>query len=93
MKSLTRGAFKLLSGGEVTAAEVQELSGTRGGNLLDDFGWPPGTVWRAIDPGVMQCVARTVVCINPSAELRLVADSESGLFFVAADGRASLPWQ
>ena len=29
--------FKLLSAGEVTAAEVQELSGTRVGNLLDDF--------------------------------------------------------
>ena len=81
-------AFKLLSAGEVTAAEVQELSGTRVANLLDDFGWPTGAGWRAIDPGAMQVIARAVVCINPSAELRLVADSESGLFFVAADGRA-----
>ena len=36
----------------------------------------------------MQVVARTVVCVNPTAELRLVGDSESGLFFISADGRA-----
>ena len=81
-------AFKLLSGGEVTAAEAQEMSGTRVNNLLDDFGWPTGAAWRAIDPGAMELVARTVVCVNPSAELRLVADSESGLFFIDAGGRA-----
>ena len=81
-------AFKLLSSGEVTAAEVQELSGTRVSNLLDDFGWPSGAAWRALDSGTFEMVARTVVCVNPTAELRLVSDSESGLFFIGADGRA-----
>ncbi len=83
-------AFKLLSTGEIRTSTVQELSGTRVNHLLDHFGWPSGSAWRSIDPGIMQMVSRTTEgFVNPTAELRLVADSESGLFFIGADGKAT----
>jgi hypothetical protein len=79
-------AFKVFAWNEVTDAEVQELSGTRIGNLLDSAGWPAGA--RSLDTGDYQVAAYTPICVPVLGELQRVVKTEDGLFFMDGAGNA-----
>ncbi len=79
--------FKVLAFWEVTDTEVQELSGTRIGNLLDSASWPAG--WRNLDTGDYQVQAYTPDCAAVLGEIDRVVKTEDGLFFMAPNGDAT----
>ncbi len=79
--------FKTLAMDEQEHTEVEELSGTRIGNLLDVVGWPGGR--RDIDAG-----AHTVAGITDEFDSALGAIQrtvlvENGLFWIAGNGDAT----
>ncbi len=79
--------FRVLAFWEVADAEVQELSGTRVGNLLDSASWPAG--WRSLDTGDYQVSAHTPDCAAVLGEIERVVRTEDGLFFMGPDGDAT----
>ena len=80
--------FKLIAADDIVSNEVQEKSGVRIGNILDDASWPSGR--RNLATGVMDVAATNAgACVNPLTEIQKVVDSELGLFFMAGDGKAT----
>lgn len=79
--------FKMIALDTLVSTEVQEKSGTRIGNILDDVSWPAGR--RSLDTGAMDVVGTTVECVNPLNEIQTVVESEVGLFFMAGNGDAT----
>lgn len=75
--------FNLLKVGNT---EVQEASGTRIGNILDEVGWPTGASWRDIDAGVYNLIAITWDCQTALQALRTSTDSEGGRLFMTGAG-------
>lgn len=65
-------------------AEVQETSGVRIGNLLDDAAWP--ATWRNIATGDITVQAFTPPCSPVLQLIRQVEDTEAGLTFIAGNG-------
>jgi len=80
-------AMKVLRIAEVTLDRGQELSGARINAVLDAIGWP--SALRAIDQGQSQVQAVTLEDANVLQHIQDVAASESGQFFIAADGTAT----
>ncbi len=67
------------------AGEIQELSGTRVGNVLDELGWPVGL--RDLDAGQSLMIATGAqVNVNSMEHLFLVQRSELGIVYIAGDG-------
>lgn len=66
--------------------EVQELSGTRVANVLDEVGWPTGASWRDLDAGVFNLIAITWQCQSALQALRITVDSEEGRLFMTGAG-------
>lgn len=67
-------------------AEVQEASGTRIANILDEIGWPTGASWRDIDAGAFNVIAITWDCQSGMQALRVTTDSEVGRLFMTGAG-------
>ena len=67
-------------------AEVQEASGTRIANILDEIGWPSGASWRDIDAGAFNVIAITWDCQTGMQALRVTTDSEEGRLFMTGAG-------
>lgn len=82
-------AFSLFARSEVVSTEVQEVTGTRLGNILDDIGWAAGATWRDLDAGTFDMVAVTMDCNSALLELHRVADSDGGVFYMSRDGKAT----
>ncbi len=67
------------------AGEAAELSGTRVGNVLDDYGWDAAL--RDIDNGQSTIQATGAqVNVNALSHLFNVQASESGIMYIAGDG-------
>lgn len=67
------------------AGEVQELSGARVGNVLDELGWPVG--FRDLDAGQSQMQATGAQAdVNAMDHLFKVQNSELGIIYIAGDG-------
>jgi len=63
----------------------EELSGTRIGNVLDDFGWPAGA--RDLDAGQSYMQASgTMENVNAWEHLITIQKSELGIIYIAGDG-------
>lgn len=65
-------------------ANVQENTGTRIGNLLDDTSWP--AAWRSIATGDVTAAAYTPDCGVVWSLIQQVMDTEGGLCHIAGDG-------
>jgi hypothetical protein len=77
--------FLPFAGVKVSATYLEEDSGTRVNNVLDDIGWPAGE--RDIDVGD-STIAELVLDNEPAlSHLLKVAQAELGLLFVARDGK------
>lgn len=78
---------KNLSLFEITSAGYSlEKSGTRIGNILDDFGWPAAL--RDIDAGQTDMAATGALDKIPAMSILFdTADGERGRLFMAADGK------
>lgn len=79
-------ALQLFNLPKVANTEVQELSGTRIGNILDEVGWPSGASWRDIDAGAFNLIAITWDCQTALQALRTSTDSEGGRLFMTGAG-------
>jgi len=67
------------------AGEVEELSGTRVGNVLDEYGFPAAD--RLLDAGQSTMIATGAqVNVNAMSHLFTVQDSEFGIIFQQPDG-------
>ena len=71
------------------SAQVQENTGTRIGNLLDDTSWPAS--WRSIATGDVTAAAFTPDCGVVWSLIQQVVDTEGGLAFI--DGAGDLVFQ
>ena len=68
-----------------TAGYIEELSGTRVDNVLNDIGWPAGL--RAIDVGQETIIASGAIADEKAmTHLFLVQDSEYGIIYIAGNG-------
>ena len=65
-------------------AQVQEATGARIGNLLDDAGWPAS--WRSLATGQETAAAFTPDCGKVLALIRQVVDTEGGQLAIHGDG-------
>lgn len=81
--------FRSLNLNKITASYSSEATGTRVANVLTSAGWPTGADFRDIDTGQSTIQAATLTATPGLAHLQDVATSESGLFFVDRDGRAT----
>lgn len=79
-------AFKILNLADLTIDRGQELSGARVEAVLDAISWP--TALRDIDAGQSQVQAISTTT-GALAHIQEVANSESGIFFIAKDGIAT----
>jgi hypothetical protein len=78
--------MKLLAYHQTATAQVEELSGTRVGNWLDEASWP--TAWRYLDTGATSSIAHTPQCEAVLALCHDTAKAEGGLFLIGPDGYA-----
>ena len=81
--------FSLLARAEVVSTEVQEVAGTRLGNILDDADWPTGATWRDLDTGTFDMIEVTMDCNSALVECHRIADSDGGMFLMSKDGKAT----
>lgn len=79
-------AQKVLKLAQVTITRPQEKSGARITALLDAIFWPASL--RAIDTGASDIQAATLTNQNVLAHIQDIVNSESGIFFISADGKA-----
>lgn len=81
--------FKALSLHNTANAQVEELTGTRIGNWLDDASWP--TAWRNLDAGSYNAVAHTPNCeqVLGLIEDTALLERPNGRFFIAKNGQAT----
>jgi hypothetical protein len=80
-------AFKLFNLSNITASLPQQLSGARVAAVLDALGWAADD--RNLDAGDLDVQASSLTESAALTHLQDVAQSEGGVFFVAADGRAT----
>ena len=80
-------AQKVLNLGRVSASFASQLTGARIEALLDAVSWPEAL--RAIDAGQSTIQAATLDNAGILAHVQQVESSESGIFFIAADGTAT----
>lgn len=79
--------FKALAYHETAEPQVEEPSGTRVGNWLDEASWP--SAWRILDPGVYSIAAHSPQCEQVLGLIQETARSEwPGFFFIGPDGFA-----
>lgn len=81
--------FRSLNLNKITATYSSETTGTRVANVLTSAGWPTGADFRDLDTGQSTIQAATLTATPGLGHLHDVAASESGLFFVARDGKAT----
>ena len=81
--------FRSLNLNKISASYSSELTGTRVANVLTTAGWPTGADFRDIDTGQSTIQAATLTATPSLGHLQDVATSESGLFFVSRDGKAT----
>jgi hypothetical protein len=80
-------SMKVLRLATITLSRGQETSGARIGALLDAINWP--SALRSIDTGQSQVQEVTLTDASVLQHIQDVAASESGQFFIAADGTAT----
>lgn len=81
--------FKLLGFHETAVAQVEELSGTRVANYLDEASWPSTAGWRSLDAGNTTVIAHQPNCEAVLGLCQKTAEAEDGLFFINPSGEAT----